>query len=73
MTTLDEALLEMKRIYSDNPVLAVRGQAFIKILHDFLADQLDARLSKAARRRGIQVMREPMILGSHKPKTSMSP
>lgn len=66
--TLDEALLEMKRIYSENPVVAVRGQAFIKILHDFLADQLDARLSAPARRRGIRVMREPMILGSHKPK-----
>jgi hypothetical protein len=66
--TLDEALLEMKRIYSNDPVVAVRGQAFIKILHDFLAEQLDARLSKAARRRGIKVMREPMILGSHKPK-----
>jgi len=66
--TLDEALLEMKRIYSNDPVVAVRGQAFIKLLHDFLAEQLDARLSKAAQRRGIKVAREAMILGSHKPK-----
>ncbi|HEU0086242.1 MAG TPA: hypothetical protein VFQ77_01065 [Pseudonocardiaceae bacterium] len=68
MTTLDDCLVEMHRIYLNDPVAAVRGQAFIKQLHDYLGTELSARLTADARRRGIKVVFEAKILGSHKPK-----
>lgn len=61
-------LRQMDEIYRADPMLAVRGQAFIKLLHGYVADQLDVRLTKFARRRGIKVVKEATILGSTKPK-----
>ena len=67
-TTLTDVLKEMGDVYSTNPTKAVRGQAFIKLLHQYVGDELEARLSPAARERGIKVVYEPTILGSTKPK-----
>jgi hypothetical protein len=58
----------MDAIYRADPRQAVRGQGFIKLLHGFVADQLDARLTRFSRRRGIKVVTEATILGSTKPK-----
>jgi hypothetical protein len=49
-------------------VKAVRGQGFIKLLHAYIGSQLEARLTDFALKRGIQVVFEPKILGSAKPK-----
>lgn len=65
---LTEVLRKMGDLYRVNPVVAVRGQAFIKLLHQYVGTQLDARLTKFARRRGIRVEYEATILGSTKPK-----
>ena len=59
---------EMHRTYSADPVGAVRSQAFIKILHEYLSIDLESRLTPAAKRRGIEVIKEATIFGSHKPK-----
>ena len=63
-----EMLQEMGKLYRLDPELAVRGQGFIKLLHAYVGEQLDARLTKFARRRGIKVIKEATILGSTKPK-----
>jgi hypothetical protein len=65
---IGDLLREMDKIYRADPMLAVRGQAFIKLLHGYIADQLDARLTRFSRRRGIKVVKEATILGSTKPK-----
>lgn len=55
--------------YRKDPNKAVRSQSFIKYLHGYLADQLDARLTAWARNsRGIWVQKEASIIGSAKPK-----
>jgi hypothetical protein len=63
-----QCLVDMGTIYRADPVKAVRGQAFIKLLHSYFISELDARLLPQARRRGIFVKAEATILGSHKPK-----
>lgn len=63
-----QCLVDMGGIYRANPVKAVRGQAFIKCLHNYLISELGPRLTPLARRRGIHVKAEARILGSHKPK-----
>ncbi|MGI8588410.1 MAG: hypothetical protein ACR2M0_12115 [Chloroflexia bacterium] len=65
---LSDMLSQMGAAYRSNPVLAVRGQAFIKYLHRYVGTQLEARLTKFAVRRGITVQYEATILGSTKPK-----
>lgn len=67
-TTLDETLKKMHELYVDNRVSAVRGQHFIKTLHGYIADQLEARLHPDAVKAGIKVIEEAKILGSHKSK-----
>lgn len=66
--TLDECLLKMSETYRANPVTAVRGQSFIKLLHAYLAEEMRSRLSKAAVRSGIKVVEEATIYGAHKSK-----
>lgn len=63
-----ETLVKMGELYRTDPVKAVRGQGFIKCLHEYLILQLEDRLTPFARRRGIHVKAEATILGSHKPK-----
>lgn len=63
-----QCLVDMGGIYRADPVKAVRGQAFIKCLHGYLINEIDSRLTPYARRRGIKVVAEATILGSHKPK-----
>lgn len=58
----------MKAKYDENPVKAVRGQGFIKMLHRYIADDLRSRLTPLARRQGVEVKEEAKIFGSHKPK-----
>jgi hypothetical protein len=65
---LAEVLREMGRTYRADPVVAVRGQAFIQHLHRYIKSQLEVRLTRFAGRRGIEVVLEPTVLGSHKPK-----
>lgn len=60
----------MKAKYDKNPVTAVRGQGFIKMLHRHIADDLRARLTDKARKEGVLVKEEPTIFGSHKPKNA---
>lgn len=59
---------EMHDIYTKDPVRAVRGQAFIKILHESLSQDLGSRLTPASHRRGISIIKEATVFGSHKPK-----
>lgn len=67
-STLSEALRQMDRLYRDDPNKAVRGQHFIKTLHGYIADDLKKRLHPDAISRGVQVVEEAKILGSHKSK-----
>lgn len=67
-STLEETLSTMHDLYSANRVNAVRGQHFIKTLHGYIADELEARLHPKAKKSGIKIVEEATILGSHKPK-----
>lgn len=66
--TLEECLRTMSDVYRSDPVKAVRGQSFIKLLHKYLADEIRTRLSKKAVRDGIKVVEEATIHGAHKSK-----
>jgi hypothetical protein len=66
--TLQEVLREMGKLYREDPTKAVRGQGFIKLLHKYIGSQLEARLTKFAKRRGVKVVYEATVLGSTKPK-----
>jgi hypothetical protein len=66
--SLEDVLADMKAKYDADPVRAVRGQGFIKMLHKHLADGLRDRLTDTARRQGIVVKDEVRVFGSHKPK-----
>ena len=61
-------LEEMQGVYAADPNRAVRGQAFINILHKELSEDLKVRLTQQAQRRNTTVVREATIFGSHKPK-----
>lgn len=63
-----ESLKAMRKIYEEDPDKAVRGQAFINVLHAYLSDQLKSRISAQGKKRGLEVRLERVILGSHKPK-----
>jgi hypothetical protein len=54
--------------YRADPIRAVRTQEFIKYLHQYVGSQLEARLTRFARRRKIGIYYEPTVLGSTKPK-----
>lgn len=66
--TLADVLRDMKAKYDADPVKAVRGQGFIKMLHRYVADDLRSRLTDEARKQGVEVKEEAKIFGSHKPK-----
>lgn len=66
--TFDETIAEMHRLYSSDPVKAVRGQHFIKTLHSHIAGELEQRLHPHAIKSGVYVKEEAAILGSHKSK-----
>jgi hypothetical protein len=61
-------LTEMQQVYAKDPNRAVRGQAFIKILHRELKGDIEARLTADSINRGVTVTLEATIFGSHKPK-----
>jgi hypothetical protein len=65
---LSDVLGNMGDLYRSDADLAVRGQAFIKLLHAYVGSQLESRLTKFARRRNVTVRYESTILGSTKPK-----
>lgn len=65
---LPETLKKMRQVYEADPAKAVRGQAFINLLHAYLVDQLNGRISKSGKKRGLEVRTERTILGAHKPK-----
>lgn len=66
--SLDDVLRRMKATYDEDPVKAVRGQNFIKMLHRYIADDLRSRLTDVAIRQGVEVKEEAKLFGSHKPK-----
>ena len=66
---LGDALLAMGKAYRADPVKAVRSQGFINHLHDYLADDLESRLTRWARKsRGVYVKKEAKLLGVAKDK-----
>lgn len=65
---LEEALIDMGETYRDDPETAVRGQHFVKILHEYIGDALRDRFNDRAKRRGLEVVYEAKIFGSTKPK-----
>jgi hypothetical protein len=65
---LGDLLQRMGRLYRADPVKAVRGQGFINQLHEYVGSQLQARLTRFAVNRGIEVRYEATVLGSTKPK-----
>lgn len=69
-TQFDDLLRGMGEVYRTDPDKAVRGQEFIKLLHHYVGDQLDARLTKFARDRGIKVVYEAKLLSATKPKNA---
>lgn len=64
----EHCLIDMKKIYTADPVHAVRSQEFIKTLHHAVADELRERLSTKAINEGVHVVEEAPIFGSHKKK-----
>lgn len=66
--SLNDVLKEMRELYGSDPTKAVRGQGFIKLLHGYLASQLDSRLTPAAKKAGVRIVQEATLFGSHKPK-----
>ncbi len=66
--SLPDVLRQMGAFYRTDPVKAVRGQGFIRYLHQYVGSQLEARLTRFAKQRKIEVKFEPTILGSTKPK-----
>lgn len=65
---MEDVLSDMLAKYQTDPVNAVRGQGFIKMLHRYIADDLRERLTDEARRDGVEVKEEAKLFGSHKPK-----
>lgn len=68
MDNIQTYLARMKVVYDENPTVAVRGQGFIQILHEYIEETLNAALTPKARRRQIKILREARLFGSHKPK-----
>lgn len=66
--TLNDVLVEMRDLYAADPVKAVRGQGFIKLLHSYLASQIGSRLTPAAHKARVTIVQEATLFGSHKPK-----
>lgn len=64
----DDTFAEMKAIYAEGIGPAVRSQRFIRRMHAKLQTELDARLTAAARREGVQVRLEAPVHGSFKDK-----
>lgn len=67
-SNLDGVLRAMHAEYVANPTAAVRSQKFIKRLHAHFASELEHRLTPWAKRRGIRVIEEANVFGSHKAK-----
>jgi len=65
---LSKVLRQMGDTYRAKPEVSVRNQTFIKHLHRYAGTQIEARLTKFAKRRGIRVQYEATVLGSTKPK-----
>jgi len=58
----------MQSLYRANPIAAVRGQGFIRLLHAELTRGFEARLLPARKRNGVRIVEEATIFGSHKTK-----
>ena len=60
----------MTHVYQTDPSKAVHSQTFIKLLHRHLAEDLDSRLTKWAKKsRGVYVKEEAKLLGVAKDKS----
>ena len=68
MSDLHELIKNMRSVYLEDPVKAVRGQGFIKMLHEHIANKLRSRLNNKAKRDGVEIISEAKIFGSNKPK-----
>lgn len=65
---LADTLTAMGKVYTANPEKAVRGQAFIKLLHAYIGQHFERRLSPEAKKRGVKIEYEATVFGSTKPK-----
>jgi hypothetical protein len=65
---LDACLRKMDVDFRRDPNKAVRSQSFIRFLHGYIHDGLRARLTTAAKKRGVDVKLEPKVMGSHRAK-----
>jgi hypothetical protein len=65
---LDNCLTSMDADYRRDPAKAVRSQSFIRYLHSYLQDDLQSRISPFGKKRGVKVVLEPKVMGSHRPK-----
>lgn len=63
ITNLINCLRQMKDFYLKNPLVAVRGQGFINILHDYCVNEL-VNLGVPIEK----IFKEATVLGSHKAK-----
>ena len=63
ITHLLSCLAQMKETYLADPIVSVRGQGFINILHDYCVDEL---VSVGVPRE--KIFKEATIYGSHKAK-----
>jgi hypothetical protein len=60
---LMSCLVEMKQVFLNDPMVSVKGQKFINLLHDYCIDELaNIDIPKE------KIFKEAKIFGSHKPK-----
>lgn len=65
---LDQSLVAMKKIFQKDPMVAVRSQGFIKVLHSFCIEELKLRGAKTLSKHKLLLLPEAKILTSHKNK-----
>lgn len=63
LNTLETTLTEMKAVFQTNPVAAIRGQNFIKLLHNYCIQELRVR---GIEKPGLSLNGEIKVLTSHK-------
>src|SRR5262245_52656736 len=65
---LAACLTSMDADFRADPSKAVRSQSFIRFLHAYVQEDLEARLSNFAKRKKMEVQLEPKVMGAHRPK-----
>lgn len=68
MDDLTVYLKKMQALYETDPTVAVRSQGFIQMLHQYIEDDMESRISPSGKNNGLRVVREAGIYGSYKKK-----